>query len=415
MSGAPRILYFSQHWPHRATYGSELRSFQIRRALQEIGKVDVVVLDVEGGGEDWLENTDDGFKIGDVIAVQEHNNKGIYQKLRWAFDPYSCYPHGRSVDAEASQRVLHRLEKYDLIWFSKIRTSGMFSQWRWPRSVLDIDDVPSTFETSVLRNGGGTFHERLLTRLRRSSWRRRETLLGDRFTVLSVCSNEDKRYLQSMGLSVPIHVIPNGFEPASEEPIRTPASPPRIGFIGTLDYYPNLEGVEWFLNLCWPRIKQKCPAMQLRLVGRHSRGPLKSSHPDVEELGWIANVDDEIATWSAMIIPLQKGAGTRGKIAFGFSRNCPIVSTSLGAYGYEVRHEEEILLGDTPDTFAEACLRVIDCPDEAGRMAQKARQKFLQRWTWDAIKPRIWAAAEDCLGRSDGNSKVGSNVTLAKK
>ncbi len=54
-----------------------------------------------------------------------------------------------------------------------------------------------------------------------------------------------------------------------------------------------------------------------------------------------------------MIVPLQKGAGTRGKIAFGFSRRCPIVSTSVGAYGYEIENGREIILADRSDHFAE--------------------------------------------------------------
>ncbi len=91
----------------------------------------------------------------------------------------------------------------------------MLAQWSWPRSVLDLDDVPSAFETSVLQNGGSIPHK-FMTGMRRWSWRRREKLLDERFTTLAVCSEKDKRYLQSLGINTPIHVIPNGFE----EPIK---------------------------------------------------------------------------------------------------------------------------------------------------------------------------------------------------
>jgi glycosyltransferase involved in cell wall biosynthesis len=104
-----------------------------------------------------------------------------------------------------------------------------------------------------------------------------------------------------------------------------------------------------------------------------------------------------------MVIPLLKGAGTRVKIALGFSRKCPVISTTLGAYGYEVKSGEELLLADTPKQFADACLRVIQNPGDAVEMAGKANQKFTEKWTWDAIRPRIWAAAEDCLQRSRPN------------
>lgn len=400
---SPRILFVSQHWPHRAGTGSELRSFHIRRALEEIGEVSVVVLDVERGGAGWSDHHDHGFDLADVITVHEHSNRGVSEKLRWAFDPRSNHPQGKCVDLEGNDRVIQRIEKYDLIWFSKIRTVSMLTQWAWPRSVLDLDDVPSVFEESVLQNGSPIL-QKLMTRMRRSSWRRREKLLEERFTTLAVCSEEDKRYLQRLGVNTPIHVIPNGFEEQIDEGVRTPATPPRIGFVGIFDYFPNVEAIQWFVRNCWPRIKSVRSDVKLRLAGRFSDGPLQLAGPDIEPIGWVENIDDEIATWSLMIVPLQKGAGTRGKIAFGFSRSCPIVSTSLGAYGYEVENEQEILLADTPNNFADACLKVLQLPQEAVKMAERAKKKFLENWTWKAIQPRIWATAEDCLRRSANSS-----------
>ena len=203
-----------------------------------------------------------------------------------------------------------------------------------------------------------------------------------------------------MGINTPIHVIPNGFEEPIGEPKRTPATPPRIGFIGIFDYFPNVEGIQWFVRNCWPKIKSKCPDVKLRLAGRFSNSALQLAAKDIEPLGWVENIDDEVATWSLMIVPLQKGAGTRGKIAYGFSRRCPIVSTSIGAYGYEIENGREIILADKSDHFAEGCLTMLQRPQEAADMAERANKKFLEKWTWKAIQPRVWAAAEDCLRRS---------------
>jgi len=91
------------------------------------------------------------------------------------------------------------------------------------------------------------------------------------------------------------------------------------------------------------------------------------------------------------------GAGTRVKVADGFSRKCPIVSTHLGAFGYDVRSGRELLLADKPDDFATACVSLIRDPTGASAMADRAYAAFLQNWTWDAIAPRVWAAAEDAL------------------
>jgi glycosyltransferase involved in cell wall biosynthesis len=192
-------------------------------------------------------------------------------------------------------------------------------------------------------------------------------------------------------------VIPNGFEKPAAEPLRKPATPPRIGFIGYFDYFPNRDGIEWFVQKCWPRIQASVPEARLRLVGQGCDGPLKPAGPNIDARGWLADPSAEIATWSAMIVPIRLGAGTRVKIAQGFSRKCPMVSTSLGAFGYDVRDGEDLFLADDANAFADACVRAIRQPAEANAMADRAWRKFLEKWSWEAIGPRIRAAAEDGL------------------
>ena len=338
------------------------------------------------------------------------NNAVAYSRLPVMVWPVSPSESVRSnfdvtcgVDSRALQRVLLTLRDFDLVWFCKFRTPNMFPHWAWSRSVVDVDDVPSTYERAV-QEIERRWRERFLSTVRLLSWRRRERLLGDRFSVLGVCSENDRRYLQGLGVTAPIHVIPNGYERPSGIPVRTITTPPRIGFIGIFDYEPNLDGIQWFARECWPQIKREVPDTRLRLVGRFSDGPLKPAGPDIDGLGWVEDADAELNTWSAMIVPVRLGAGTRGKIAHAFGRKCPVVSTTLGAYGYGVANGRELFLGDSASDFASACVRAIRQPSEAAEMAERAWQQFLEKWAWDAIRPRVWAAAEDCLRLSRDTS-----------
>lgn len=376
-----------------------MRALNVGRALQELGHVEMVVINGEGWEQQWVESGNKEFEVAYSLPVHLRPNRTLAQKASWVFDPRATYPHGCGVDDEATRRVLRSADDFDMIWFCKLRTSAMFPRWAWSRSVADIDDVPSTYERSVLVSEAPV-RERLSSLARFLSWRRRDRLLGDRFTVLGVCSEGDRRYLQALGVSAPLHVIPNGSDRPPGVPPRNRATPPRIGFIGIFDYAPNLQGIQWFATECWPRIKRRLPDARLRLVGRFSDGPLKPVGPDIDGLGWLPDLGDEVATWSAMVVPIRVGAGTRGKIAHAFSLKCPVVSTSLGAYGYEAKDGHAMRLGDSAESFSNACINVIEHPDAADRMADRAWQEFLENWTWDAIRPRVWAAAEDCLRRS---------------
>src|SRR5690606_4855014 len=91
---------------------------------------------------------------------------------------------------------------------------------------------------------------------------------------------------------------------------------------------------------------------------------------------------------------------TRIKLADAFSRKCPVVSTHFGAYGYEIEHRRQLLLADQPADFAAACIELLQAPAAGAQLAENAWHDFLNRWTWDAIRPRVAAALDDCLRRS---------------
>jgi glycosyltransferase involved in cell wall biosynthesis len=267
--------------------------------------------------------------------------------------------------------------------------------------VVDIDDLPSTYEAAVARRGH-SLGERLKARLRTIVWRRRERLLFERFNVLATCSAEDKRWL---GGDDRIHVIPNAFPTPATSPVRCPVTPPRIGFIGLFDHVPNRDGMNWFLRESWPLLKARVPGVKLRLVGKGGAELVPASDPDVEALGWVADPAEEISTWALTIIPLHVGAGTRVKLPDAFSRKCPVVATTLGAYGYDVADGSELRLADSPESFAQACAELIGDPASGAAMSERAWERFLKEWTWEAIQPRIRAAVEDCLRRGRQNEE----------
>jgi glycosyltransferase involved in cell wall biosynthesis len=360
--------------------------------LAEIGGVCVMVVGAEESDAESIQRTETEFKVGLHVDVVPLADSRFRQRLSRMLDPRCPFPHGLAVEPRGEAWLRAALPEFDLVWFFKLRTANMFSSWRWPRSVVDIDDIPSAYER--VSGKSAPLRQRLRALQQTFVWRRRERLLGERFNVRGVCSESDREYLS---LKAPVHVIPNGFELPAGEPARCPAQAGRIGFIGLFDHLPNLEGMQWFIRECWPRIKRQAPDARLRLVGKPSAGSLKLPGRDIDTLGWVSDPGGEIATWSAMIVPLRFGAGTRLKIAEAFSRKCPVVSTRFGAYGYEVQNGRELLLADHPEEFAAACLSLIREPARGVDLAGRAWQHFTQRLTWERITPRIHAAAEDCL------------------
>jgi glycosyltransferase involved in cell wall biosynthesis len=100
-----------------------------------------------------------------------------------------------------------------------------------------------------------------------------------------------------------------------------------------------------------------------------------------------------------MIVPVHWGGGTRVKIAEAFSKKCPVVSTSLGAFGYEALNGEDLLLADNVQDFASACVLLLKNTELGMRLSENAWKKFLKKWTWDAIGASVLKAVDQCLNQ----------------
>ncbi len=343
------ILFLSPCWPVDRSYGGQLRALHTARALKQIGTVTLVVVNSDALDEEAMRKSAGEFEIQPPIHLQLSPKPNFFQKIRRAVDAKHMDVHGLAASAADRERIYSCFLKYDLLWILNSRTPNLLQLWRWPHAHLDVDDVPSTYFRAVSRNGIGAA-ERWKARVQGALMKRRELLFAKRFTTLSVCSEEDRRYL---GAGSQIHVVPNGFERPASVPNPSPsAGPPRIGFIGLYSYAPNLDGMQWFFSESWPIVRKALPGVRFRLIGKDSDGPLKPIEPDVDVLGWVTDPAAEIATWSAMVIPIRIGGGTRIKIADAFSRKCPVVSTRFGALGYGVEEGKQLRLADTPRDFA---------------------------------------------------------------
>jgi polysaccharide biosynthesis protein PslH len=388
-----RILYVTQVCPFGPAYGARIRVLNIGRLLQRLGRVSLMLAPAEGVGADSLARTKGAFESVHLARLEKEGLRGLKERFLFEADP-SFLNTSFSTVSEPDREVLRRMmAEHDVTWVHTIKAANDFRVFRWPRSVLDIDDIPSRLYGSRVTSGPGMFRGLLNLRMSRI-WRRRERLLKRRFDSLCVCSESDRSYV---GSGPGIHVVRNGFSPATPSPPWKPALPPRLGFIGTFRYPPNRLGVAWFIRSVWPLVKRATPESRLRLVGLESDEGDPIPGPDIDRLGYLDDPAEEISTWSAMIVPIRAGGGTRIKITEAFSRRCPVVSTRVGAFGHEVNVGEDILLADRAEDFAAACVRLMTDPGLAARLSENAWAKFAGSRTWDAIGPSVARAIEDCL------------------
>ena len=83
-----------------------------------------------------------------------------------------------------------------------------------------------------------------------------------------------------------------------------------------------------------------------------------------------------------VVAPLFSGTGQRVKLLEAFSMACPVLTTSIGAMGFPLRHGIEALVADNVEDFTAELRRLIASDDLRRRMGESARQMIVRDFSW---------------------------------
>jgi glycosyltransferase involved in cell wall biosynthesis len=394
-----KILCLTSHDLNAPDYGAVLRVRNIFKMLSQHGELHVVVASHQ---RDMLENVRSpqaGFQLRDKVhfpATHRSTARRLRDKLSRKFLNIS----GHQATPHDCERLQKMLPEYDLVWVHGLEVANGFNIWRWPKTVLDIDDIPSSLHHQRLSQAA-TLSGKYWECRQMILWRRNEKYLSERFDAICVCSEPDREKLNHSEKTV---VLPNGFDSKQRKTDRNPTMRPQIGFVGTFKYPSNRDGVRWFIKNVWPSVLLEFPQARLRLAGEAGKDFFGGQNIDV--LGWVADMDHETANWSLAIVPVFTGGGTRIKILEAFSRKCPVISTSLGAYGHKVKNGHELMIADTSKDFAENCIRILANPSEGTRLAENAWNKFNESCKWDSQSECISEIVSKICGKEAHSGSV---------
>lgn len=169
---------------------------------------------------------------------------------------------------------------------------------------------------------------------------------------------------------------PIGFNP-DDYPVTEPVfgSSMSICFIGSLDWMPNREGVEWFLAECWPAIHRMFPEITFHIAGRNTPPSLmERKWPNVTVHGEVEDAARFISRHAVMVVPLFSGSGMRVKIAEGMVMGKVVVTTTVGKEGIEGHDRQQFLVAESAEDFISAIRFCVEHPTEARNISVQARE-----------------------------------------
>jgi len=239
---------------------------------------------------------------------------------------------------------------------------------------------------------------RVIAKIECAKMARYEAAQVRRFHHVIAVSEQDRQAMSGMVDPSRVSVIPTGVNLAKYryDPDLRP-SHPLVVFTGSMDWEPNIDGVEYFCNDIWPHVLAHFPEARFRIVGRNPHPRVrKLASTSVQVTGTVRSLEDHLREALVLVVPLRIGGGTRIKIYEGMAMGKATVSTSVGAEGLDVRHQHDILLADDPRRFAE-CIVTFLQNENIRREYEAAAAQTVRQYDWSVITERFVTEIEKAV------------------
>jgi sugar transferase (PEP-CTERM/EpsH1 system associated) len=221
--------------------------------------------------------------------------------------------------------------------------------------------------------------------------RRYEKKLGRTFDECMVVASGEKKVLDTYGLTTPITIIPNGVDLDFFVNTQTSYDPHSLVFLGKMDYYPNVDAVEYFCRDILPRIQQEIPQVRFTIVGRDPSRRVRqlARLPAVSVTGAVPDVRPYLQNAAVSVAPLRVARGMQNKVLESMAMQVPVVASSRAFEGIDAIAGEHLFVADTLQDFAAKIVTLLRDPALRQCIAQAGRQRIEACYTWPASLQRL--------------------------
>lgn len=361
--------------------GAANRNTMFVKALSQLGHVDIISFYGEPINVN-IENCD--VLYNKQITNQSVNDvwKKLSKLIKLIITPWlpEGYYHFNIKRYEIVEKQL-RQQKYDYIACRYIGTAVSCGLLKYSnRLIVDIDDNPANALKNNLHEGNFKHFW--------SKW----IMMWQSFFI----GYMTKKCLKKVRLSFFSNILEPPYKESvflhnvSTENTVLPAledkTPKRILTVGYLDYPPNRFGVNYFINHIFPKIKNIVDDVEFYIVGKTEDEEwfnYLNSIDGVKALGFVDDLTLAYKECRVVIIPVYQGSGTCVKFVEGLMMNRPIVSTPVGARGFDriCKDGTDYILANHDNEFADGVVKLLNSIELSKTMASNAHNVYQEHFS----------------------------------
>ncbi|MBI1184607.1 glycosyltransferase [bacterium] len=202
------------------------------------------------------------------------------------------------------------------------------------------------------------------------------------FDIIAAITPVDAHFYRGLAIKSKVIDLPFGIDNLAQ-PLQLSSNDPyfHIGFLGSMDWIPNQEGIRWFVSEVWPLIESKNAGIKCHIAGRHMPADLlakNAGHLHIE--AEVADSQTFFAQLQLSVVPLRSGSGVRIKVLESMAMGLPVLATEIGYEGIEASNGTSIIEANTANEFAEAVLQLAHDFDKLQYIAANARKLIEKKY-----------------------------------
>lgn len=396
-----RVLVLDEYFPYPPDSGKPIRTWNL---LQRLATRHDITFLCHGHltAEQQAAALRAGIRVETVDAIPPASGLTLYMRL--LLNVFSPYPY--SVSKHYTTRLRSRLlallkgNSFEVVhceWTPYARYIGGSAS---PPVVIATHNIESQIWERRAQHASNALSG-LFFSLQAAKMKRFEQQALAAAAMVTTVSALDARQARDWGARRAM-VVDNGVDLVHFSP-RGDGDADRAVFVGSLDWFPNVDAVHYFADEILPVLNRLAPTIHTKIIGRRAPASLSAALVGKVGLDFVGEVPDtrpQLADAGIVIVPLRIGGGSRLKILEALSMGKAVVSTTIGAEGLDVTDRKNILLADSADAFARAMMEVASSPSLRRELGSQGRLLVEKQYGWDTLSLKAERAWRDVAAQA---------------
>ncbi len=226
-----------------------------------------------------------------------------------------------------------------------------------------------------------------------------ERTVATEFTASVFVTEEEAALFRRLAPAVApeqVTAIANGvdmdyFNPDRDYPNPYPVDEQVLVFTGAMDYWANVDAVNWFARTVFPEILRAAPNSRSYIVGARPTAEVQqlAALPGVRVTGTVPDVRPYLAHAHLAVAPLRIARGVQNKVLEAMAMAQPVLATPAAMEGILPCPDLQGTVADDPTALAQRILTLLADPDQREQRGRAGRDWVLRHYHWDRNLSRI--------------------------